>query len=239
MGPAGLNPARLASPAPSRRGWGLALSLALHLAAMAALLAAGSIALPPEPPGPLSVELAFLPAAPAPAAPAMEPEPPAPVAEAAPSPAPVIEPAPSPAAAPAPPPRSFSRPQARPPGGQASAPSQPAAASAAAAQATEAAPAAATGPSTQWVRAMDAWIDAHLDYPEESRRRGEQGAVLVRFTVARDGRLLDFALLRGSGYDDLDDATRALFRHARLPPAPLGTDPAQATLSKPVRFELR
>jgi protein TonB len=97
----------------------------------------------------------------------------------------------------------------------------------------------ATGPSSAWVGALDAWIDAHLDYPEDSRRRGEQGAVLVRLTVAHDGRLLDFALLRSSGYDELDDATRAMFRHARLPAAPLDSDPPQATLSKPVRYLLR
>jgi protein TonB len=98
--------------------------------------------------------------------------------------------------------------------------------------------AAPAGPSTAWVRALDAWIDAHLDYPEESRRRGEQGAVLVRMTVARDGRLIDFTLLRGSGYEELDDATRAMFRNARLPAAPLDSDPPQATLSKPVRYVL-
>jgi TonB family protein len=89
------------------------------------------------------------------------------------------------------------------------------------------------------VGALDAWIDAHLDYPEDSRRRGEQGAVLVRLTVAHDGRLLDFAVLRGSGYDELDDATRAMFRHVRLPAAPLDSDPPEATLNKPVRYVLR
>jgi TonB family protein len=88
------------------------------------------------------------------------------------------------------------------------------------------------------MHALDAWIDAHLDYPEESRRRGEQGAVLVRVTVARDGRVLAFALVHGSGYDELDDAARTMFRGARLPAAPLDTDPPEATLSKPVRYVL-
>jgi len=97
----------------------------------------------------------------------------------------------------------------------------------------------AINPSSAWIGALDAWIDAHLDYPEDSRRRGEQGAVLVRLTVAHDGRLLDFAVLHGSGYDELDDATKAMFRHARLPAAPLDSDPAQTTLSKPVRYVLR
>ena len=63
--------------------------------------------------------------------------------------------------------------------------------------------------------------------------------MLVRLTVARDGRLVDFTLLRGSGHEELDDATRAMFRNARLPPAPLPSDPPQTTLSKPVRYVLR
>jgi len=228
-------------------------SVALHAAAAAAVLLLGHAAPPAQAPSPIPVDLAFAPSAgTAAAAPPAELAPPPPEAAAAEPPPAAPEPAPAPpqaAAAESPPvapgPAHTEAPPRRVPPRAVvhQAPAAPAAAvTAEAAPAAPVAPAsgpAAAGPSSAWVGALDAWIDAHLDYPEDSRRRGEQGAVLVRLTVAHDGRLLDFALLRGSGYDELDDATRAMFRNVRLPAAPLDSDPPQATLSKPVRYVLR
>jgi len=228
-------PHRLATP--------IVASAALHGVAAAALLLAWPVPRPPEATAQIAVELAFAPSAevsePAPPAAPPAAEPPAPAEPlAAVEPPPPAE-LPTPVAPPLrPPPRPvLARPAARPPAAvvaTAEPQATPAAPGPAALQST-----APAGPSSAWVRALDAWIDAHLDYPEDSRRRGEQGAVLVRLTVARDGRLVEFALLRGSGYDELDDATRTMFRNARLPAAPLESDPAQTTLNKPVRYVLR
>jgi protein TonB len=226
-------------------------SVALHAAAAAAVLLLGHAAPPAQAPSPIPVDLAFAPSAgTAAAAPPAELAPPPPEAAAAEPPPAAPEPAPAQVAAAESPPvapgpaHTEAPPRRVPPRAVVhQAPAAPAAAvTAEAAPAAPVAPAsgpAAAGPSSAWVGALDAWIDAHLDYPEDSRRRGEQGAVLVRLTVAHDGRLLDFALLRGSGYDELDDATRAMFRNVRLPAAPLDSDPPQATLSKPVRYVLR
>jgi protein TonB len=201
-----------------------AASVVLHAAAAAAVLLLGHVAPPAQAPSPIAVDLAFAPSPePAPAPPQAAPAEPPPVA-------------PEPMHAEAPPRRAPPRAVAR----QAPAVSaEPAMAEAAPAAVAPAPGPSVVGPSNAWVGALDAWIDAHLDYPEDSRRRGEQGAVLVRLTVAHDGQLLDFVVLRGSGYDELDDATRAMFRHVRLPAAPLDSDPPQATLSKPVRYVLR
>ena len=229
----------------------VAASVALHAAAAAAVLLLGHAAPPAQAPSPIPVDLAFAPSAgTAAAAPPAELAPPPPEAAAAEPPPAAPEPAPAQVAAAESPPvapgpaHTEAPPRRVPPRAVVhQAPAAPAAAvTAEAAPAAPVAPAsgpAAAGPSSAWVGALDAWIDAHLDYPEDSRRRGEQGAVLVRLTVAHDGRLLDFALLRGSGYDELDDATRAMFRNVRLPAAPLDSDPPQATLSKPVRYVLR
>jgi len=219
MGPVGLG--RFVLPA--------AVSVALHAAAAAAiLLLAGHGAPPAEAPSPIAVDLAL-----APPAAIAQPAPPPPQAVAAAVETPPVIPEPAPAAPPRrAPPRAVAHPVA-------AAPAEAVVAAAAPAPAMPAPGPAALGPSSAWVGALDAWIDSHLDYPEDSRRRGEQGAVLVRLTVAHDGRLLAFALLRGSGYDELDDATRAMFRNVRLPAAPLASDPPEATLSKPVRYVLR
>jgi protein TonB len=217
-----------------RRAVCVAASGALHGAAAAAFLLAGKPAPPDWAPEPIAVGLAMSSAGSAdePPAPVMSPPP-----ESAVPPPPLPVPAPQPVRTEAP----QHRPAPRRVAIRAPVPAAPAAtvATAVAMPGPAAAAPVSAGPSAAWLRALDAWIDAHLDYPEESRRRGEQGAVLVRFTVARDGSLLDFALLRGSGCDDLDDATRAMFRHARLPAAPLETDPVQATLTKPVRYVLK
>lgn len=93
------------------------------------------------------------------------------------------------------------------------------------------------GPSGTWMQAIDAWIDAHLVYPEPARRRGEQGVVVLRLTLAHDGRVLALGLLRASGHDALDDAALDLFHDARLPAA-TPADPPQLVIEKPIRFHL-
>lgn len=226
-----------------------AAAVPVEMAFLAAAGVAGPIAAPPEaeppPPAP-APEPAPLPVAQPPAPPVVQPAP-ARAAPARPSPPRVSPPRLSPPPLSQPPLSQRHEAVARPPApSHAPAVVDPAPVGAAGAPAASPAPAAGpagpvppAGPSAAWLRALDAWIDAHLDYPEDSRRRGEQGAVLVRLTVAHDGRLLDFALLRGSGYDELDDAARAMFRNAHLPAAPLGSDPPQATVTKPVRYVLR
>ncbi len=44
-------------------------------------------------------------------------------------------------------------------------------------------------PGPGWLAGVNAWLAAHLFYPETARRLGRQGTVVVRFTVERDGEL--------------------------------------------------
>lgn len=55
-------------------------------------------------------------------------------------------------------------------------------------------------------------------YPAASRRLREQGTVVLRVVVARDGRVATVALARSSGYDRLDDAALAAVRRWRWSP---------------------
>lgn len=84
---------------------------------------------------------------------------------------------------------------------------------------------------------MAAWLQSHRSYPDEARRRGEEGRVVIRFTVNRDGRVLDVALVSSSGSELLDEAARAMFR-ARLPAFPAGMAQDQITVTVPIRFTL-
>jgi len=81
------------------------------------------------------------------------------------------------------------------------------------------------------------WLARHKAYPDEARRRGMEGVVVVRFTVDRSGHVIEAAVLRGSGYPLLDDATLAMLRGATVP-APTGLTGEQATVSVQVHYTL-
>ena len=92
--------------------------------------------------------------------------------------------------------------------------------------------------STRWQGELAGWIRSRTRYPDDARQRGEQGAVLISFTVGRDGQVLDASLRQRSGSDALDQAALAMFRAARVPAFPPEMDAAQVTISVPVRYRL-
>ena len=81
-------------------------------------------------------------------------------------------------------------------------------------------------------------MQAHKTYPEAAHRNGEQGRVVVRFTVARDGRVLSVTLVGGSNSESLDDAAQAMLRGATLPSFPAALSQAQLTVTLPIRYAL-
>ncbi len=65
---------------------------------------------------------------------------------------------------------------------------------------------------------MGAWLSAHKIYPQEARRRGEHGRVVVRFEVDASGQVLDVELVEGSGSARLDEAAQTMLRGEHVPP---------------------
>ncbi len=100
-------------------------------------------------------------------------------------------------------------------------------------------PTVAAAPPAAWLRAIAAWLATHHDYPAQARRAGEQGTVLLRLVIARNGLVRQVSLLTGSGHADLDRASLAILRGARLPPSPSSGGPAELTLRVPIRYELK
>lgn len=92
--------------------------------------------------------------------------------------------------------------------------------------------------SAVWQGELAGWIRARTRYPEEAKARGEQGAVVVSFTVGRDGQVLEATLRQRSGSDRLDQAALAMFRAARVPAFPADMDAPEVTISVPVRYRL-
>ena len=75
-------------------------------------------------------------------------------------------------------------------------------------------------------------------YPDASRRAGEQGTVLLRVLIKRDGLPLRVELEKTSGSAHLDAAARDAVWGWRFVPARQGTDPIESWYVVPVVFRL-
>ncbi|MGD0103379.1 MAG: TonB family protein [Rhodopila sp.] len=233
-------------------------AILLHVAAGAALLTVVRLPVVPKLPDEQTVELVFAPPEPvspepvAPAAvsdPAPPPETPAPPPEvlAPPPPSPpeprVSAPEPSPSAAvqatPGEPPpatraRVAQKPALRPRSvAPPHSPERP--------TITQPVPADAS-PEPQmdreWQRALAGWLAAHKTYPDEARRSGTEGNVVLRFTIDRSGRVLDVMLVRSAGSSVLDSAAEAMVRNATLPPFTPGMSRDTVTITVQIHYAL-
>ncbi|MGH6947858.1 MAG: energy transducer TonB [Kiloniellales bacterium] len=80
------------------------------------------------------------------------------------------------------------------------------------------------------------WLERHKRYPRRAKLRGQEGTVLLRFVLLRDGSVSDYAIAKGSGYLLLDEEVKALIRRAQpLPPMP--GDLAESRMEFLVPFE--
>lgn len=96
------------------------------------------------------------------------------------------------------------------------------------------------GDSHDYLATLAAWLERHKQYPQQARTRGEEGTVLLRFTIDRSGQLLAWRIDRGSGSASLDREVGAMLQRAEpLPPMPASMAQAQLELAVPIRFRLR
>lgn len=67
-------------------------------------------------------------------------------------------------------------------------------------------------------------IERNWNYPQEAAYRGEEGTVIVRFSILKDGTITDVKLLTSSGYPDLDREVLRVLKTVRPYPLP-GNEP--------------
>lgn len=83
-------------------------------------------------------------------------------------------------------------------------------------------------------------IRENRHYPLRSRRKGEEGLVLLGFTVQQDGQFSDIRILQTSGFKRLDKAASSILNKingfARLPE---GLKLAELKLEVPVEYRLK
>lgn len=89
-----------------------------------------------------------------------------------------------------------------------------------------------------WRAELSQWVNERKYYPEQAIEMDQQGAVMIRLVVERDGTVRDVTLLESSGSPFLDSAWVGLFQGARLPPFPPGTPDNQITLEATMHFIL-
>lgn len=82
-----------------------------------------------------------------------------------------------------------------------------------------------------------AGLQAGISYPTEDRRRGNQGRVVVQFTVGADGVARDIVVLR-SVSAGLDAASVDAVRRTRFLPGRRGGVPVETRLALPVTFRI-
>ncbi|MDR3524591.1 MAG: energy transducer TonB [Acetobacteraceae bacterium] len=182
------------------------------------------------------------------AAPAMmldlpPPTPPAPPAPPPPSPPPPSPPPPPPEPPPPPPPPPQPKPAA--PKKVEPRPAQPVAAPADAVPMPQAAPPPAPQPRApqvppNWASLLQGKFERLKRYPRAAQLRRDEGTVLLRVVIDRDGTVLEAAVARSSGAASLDEETLLLARRVSpLPAPPAEMKGERITVTVPIKFELR
>ena len=76
-------------------------------------------------------------------------------------------------------------------------------------------------------------------YPSRARRRGQQGTVVLSFTLNRDGSLKHYEITKSSGVKSLDLAVKKLIRRATFPAIPKNISSDTLEVSVPISFSLQ
>lgn len=98
----------------------------------------------------------------------------------------------------------------------------------------------APGVKSDYYREVTAWLEKHKRYPRRSKLRNEEGVVLLRFVVERDGMVTVSGIKESSGYKRLDKEAMGMIERAQpLPPIPPEMRQAKLDLIIPVQFNLR
>ncbi len=91
-----------------------------------------------------------------------------------------------------------------------------------------------------WEAGLVRHLQQYKRYPSEAQSRGEQGVVILGFSVDRGGHVLSRRIVRSSGHPDLDEEVMAMIERAQpLPAFPPSMAQTKLDLTVPIRFSLR
>ena len=76
------------------------------------------------------------------------------------------------------------------------------------------------------------------DYPQEARKQGWEGTVVLRITVGTGGDVGNVNIQESSGFAELDESAAQSVKTWEFDPAKLGDDPISSVVDLPIRFNL-
>lgn len=91
-----------------------------------------------------------------------------------------------------------------------------------------------------WQTSLVRHLEQYKRYPSDAQSRGEEGVVLLSFSVDRTGHVLERHVVHSSGYPALDDEVMSMIERAQpLPPFPATMTESKLDLTVPIRFSLK
>jgi protein TonB len=91
-----------------------------------------------------------------------------------------------------------------------------------------------------WQTALVRHLQQYKRYPSDAQSRGEDGVVLLSFTVDRTGHVLARQIAHSSGHRELDNEVMSMVERAQpLPPFPPSMPQTKLDLTVPIRFSLQ
>ncbi len=75
-------------------------------------------------------------------------------------------------------------------------------------------------------------------YPEEARKKREEGVVLLSVQVGASGQAKEVNIKNGSGFQALDESALKTVRRWRFEPAKIGSLKVESRVEIPIRFQL-
>jgi len=91
-----------------------------------------------------------------------------------------------------------------------------------------------------WQTSLVRHLQQYKRYPSDAQSQGEEGVVMLSFSVDRTGHVLAHEIVRSSGHPELDNEVMSMIERAQpLPPFPPSMTEAKLNLTVPIRFSLR
>jgi protein TonB len=99
-------------------------------------------------------------------------------------------------------------------------------------------PAPPPAPPVQTAAVISASSCEKPEYPSASKRLEEEGTVQLKFLVGADGKVLESAVEKSSGFRRLDEAARAGLSKCQFKPATVDGKPQQSWASMKYTWRL-
>jgi len=88
------------------------------------------------------------------------------------------------------------------------------------------------------IKALINTITTEIKYPEEAKKNGIQGKVLVQFFVDKDGKIIDPKVIKGIGHDCDEEALRVVKLLKPFKPGIEKGKPVVVKMVLPIAFKL-